>query len=496
MGSPGETAARLVFPGFTLGVDDPDDAMRLVDLGVGGFCVYHGTPAEVAEFSRKAVQRAARPLLLCADYEDGLASHVAGGTAFPSNMGLAASGDDALAFEKGRVTGLEARALGVGWVLAPVVDLATRPDNPIVNVRSFGSDPGRVSRMARAFIKGLASGGVLSCIKHFPGHGETGLDSHLGLPTVALGREVLDGRELAPYRDLKEDADAVMIGHLAVPALSGGREVPATLCPEIISGELRGLIGFKGLVVSDALSMHAVAKRFPEAVAAETALVSGCDILLAPGDPRRLVYDLMRRADEAPAVAAAAAAAAARLDAALRTLAGRGAAGGAVDAGVVGCAAHAGVSARLALRCLAWHRPLARPLPRAIAYFEPDEGFPDWVQGAAFLDEIKALGFTVSLTASAAEAEFVVAGLFVSPRAYAGRIRYGEEERRRLTDAWALARAGAAVSFGSPWLLEDAPDVAACLAAFSASKDAQRAAARALAGRLAVTGKMPVTLRR
>ncbi|MBI5882592.1 MAG: hypothetical protein HZB91_05760 [Elusimicrobia bacterium] len=495
MESPAEKAARLVFPGFKAGWDDPEDALRLVDLGVGGFCVYGGTVSEVAEFSRRTQERARSPLLLCADYEDGLASHVGGGTAFPSNMGLGAANDESLAFEKGRITALESRSLGIGWVLAPVVDLATQAGSPIVNVRSFGTDLAVVSRMARAAMKGLAAGGALSCLKHFPGHGDSDLDSHLDLPLVEARREVLVGRELAPYEALKHDADSVMVGHLAVPALAGDRNTPATLSSAVVSGELRGRIGFEGLVSTDALSMHAVTKRFPEAEAAVAALLAGCDILLVPEDPRKLVYDLMRRADADPAVAAASKAAHGRLEAAMKTLAGRWTSCGPLDHAAVGCAIHAEAAARMAERCLAWGRPMEGVLPRQFAYFEPDEGFPEELQGAAFLDEMKSLGFEIALKTDAPTVEVLVAGIFVSPRAYSGRISYGPEELRRLSAAASRAGKVVAVAFGSPWALDSVPPTASSLAAFSSGPDAQRAAARALARKITVSGSMPVALK-
>jgi beta-glucosidase-like glycosyl hydrolase len=467
-----------------------------VDLGVGGFCVYGGTLVEVADFSRRVQERARSPLLLCADYEDGIASHVVGGTAFPSNMGLGASNDETLAFEKGRLTALEARGLGIGWVFAPVVDLATQPASPIVNIRSFGSDPELVVRMARALAKGMAAGGALSCLKHFPGHGDSDLDSHLDLPLVEAGREVLTARELVPYRALKDDADSVMVGHLAVPALTGDRDTPATLSAAAVSGELRGRLGFQGLVSTDALSMHAVAKRFPELSAARACLLAGCDVLLVPEDPLRLAYDLMRLADSDPAAARAVDGACARLEAAMKTLSGRWAACPPPDSGIAGCASHTETASRMAERCLAWHRPMEGALPRKVAYFEPDEGFPGEVQGGVFLEELKSLGFEIALGADAASADVLVAGLFVSPRAYSGRIAYGGLELERLVKASGRAGRTVAVAFGSPWALAEIPVGAAGLAAFSASSHAQRAAARALARKLTVAGTMPVAIGR
>src|SRR5262249_42096968 len=157
---------QLIFPGYKFGIDDPDEALMLAELGVGGFCLFGGLPDEVAEFAARLQKAAPRRLLLCADFEDGVATQVMGATALPSNMGLGAANSETLAFEKGRVTAAESRALGVDWVLAPVCDLATAPANPIVNTRAFSSEPGDAARMARAFLRGLKSQGALGCLKH------------------------------------------------------------------------------------------------------------------------------------------------------------------------------------------------------------------------------------------------------------------------------------------------------------------------------------------
>ncbi|MDD5629561.1 MAG: glycoside hydrolase family 3 N-terminal domain-containing protein, partial [Elusimicrobia bacterium] len=185
-------AAQLVFPGFQFGRDDPRRAVSLVKAGVGGFCLYKGKARQVAAFTARLQALARAPLLFCADYEDGAASHCAGTTALPTNMGIAASGRAELARLKAELTADEALALGVRWVLAPVVDLAVEPDNPIVNVRAFGADPALVTRLARAYLAGLRSRRVLGCLKHFPGHGRTVRDSHLELPLVAAPRGLLE----------------------------------------------------------------------------------------------------------------------------------------------------------------------------------------------------------------------------------------------------------------------------------------------------------------
>ena len=228
-----EKAGRLVFPGYKFGVDDPARAHALVELGVGGFCLYGGEIQELASFVSRLQAKAAAPLLLAADYEDGVFSQCRGGTPLPSNMGLGASGSEDLAYQKGEITAIEARAMGVKWVFAPVCDLATLAENPIVNTRAFSPDPRVVTRLARTYLQGLKSQGVLGCLKHFPGHGETRQDSHLELPLVKTARAKMWGRELIPYRELAQEASAVMTGHLAVPAMVRNKKTPYSLSDDV-----------------------------------------------------------------------------------------------------------------------------------------------------------------------------------------------------------------------------------------------------------------------
>ncbi|MBI4425675.1 MAG: beta-glucosidase, partial [Elusimicrobia bacterium] len=286
-----EQAAGLVMPGFKFGVDEPELADRLVDLGVGGFCLYHGSVPEVAAFTRRLQERARRPLLFSADYEDGAAQHVAGGTPLVSNMGVGASGDPELAALKARVTAAEAWALGVRWVLAPVADLATVAVNPIVNTRAFGDEPERVARLGKAYCAGLRSRRVLSCIKHFPGHGETRSDSHLELPVLRRTRAQLLKSELLPFRALADAADTAMMGHLSIPAL--GDRGPSSLSPKA-TALLRKTLGFKKLIATDALSMQAIARHFTDEAACVAALMAGVDVLLVPSDPLKAVYGFLK----------------------------------------------------------------------------------------------------------------------------------------------------------------------------------------------------------
>ena len=249
--------ARMVFPGFWFGQSSEEEAIRLAGLGVGGFCLYGGTKTAVATLTRKL--RAASPLpriLIAADYEDGLGRWLPDAELLPSNLAIGASHNEKLAFEKGFITGQEALSLGVDWVFAPVVDLANNSQNPIVNTRSFGEDPEQVTRLAGAFMQGLNKGGVLNCLKHFPGHGNTTTDSHLDLPVVSDSLSTLKKTALLPFQALLPLADSVMIGHLLVPALD--EQNPASLSKTIIHKLLQEAMGFTRCICTDALLMKAL----------------------------------------------------------------------------------------------------------------------------------------------------------------------------------------------------------------------------------------------
>lgn len=479
---------QLIFPGLKVGKDDPSAAERLVRLGVGGFCLYGGTPSAIRALVRRLQSAAATPLLFCADYEDGAASHVEGTTRFPSNMGLGASGRVETAYRKAFCTGREASSLGVRWVFAPVLDLAGRSDNPIVNIRAFGEDPALVSRMARAYLRGLRDAGVLSCVKHFPGHGDTRVDSHLGLPTVRASRRVLRTRELRPYEGVLDLADSVMLAHLRVPALEPG--VPVPFSKRTVSGLLRGDLGYEGLVLTDALDMRAVAGRYGDAGASLRALKAGADILLVPADPEALARRLPGLLDKDPEAAAGAERALGRI------LRAKGAAGLFEDGGLppasgaaVACAEHRRRARELAEASLCWARRPAGAIARRIRYIEPETASGAPASGRMFLQELKRLGFSVS-----PRGEAVVAASFAGPRAYSGRIRWDAAQVRSARAA-AASPSSTLVCFGSPFVLDQAPGFKAVLCAFGGGEESQRAAARLLAGRLRARGRLPVTLR-
>lgn len=260
----------------------------LGELNVGGVILLGGTAAEVCLRTAQLQQWAQTPLLVAADIEEGVGQRFPGATVFPPPMALDAIADSVQACElsrqMGQVTAQEAAALGVNWVLAPVVDVNNNPQNPVINVRAFGQTPAQVSQLATAFIEGAKTAPVLTTAKHFPGHGDTATDSHLSLPVVDHSLERLRRVELPPFQAaIAAGVDTVMSAHLLLPAWD--ETAPATLSHHALTKTLRQELGFDGLVVTDALVMAGVAQWASPAEVCVQAIAAGADILLMPPDP-------------------------------------------------------------------------------------------------------------------------------------------------------------------------------------------------------------------
>ncbi|WP_246073071.1 glycoside hydrolase family 3 N-terminal domain-containing protein [Paenibacillus dokdonensis] len=236
------------------------------------------------------------PLFLGIDQEGGVVKRIPGGTNLPGQMALGATGDAALAETAGRLTGEELKALGLQVNFAPVLDINSNPDNPIIGMRSFGSNADLVARLGLASIKGLRQTGVIAAVKHFPGHGDTAVDSHLGMPVLNHNRERLDAVELKPFKAaIDNGVEMIMTAHIAFPAvdnehvisLKDGSSVPipATLSKKVLTGLLRDELGYQGIIISDAFTMDAIAQHFGENKAVVRAVSAGVDIILMPQDP-------------------------------------------------------------------------------------------------------------------------------------------------------------------------------------------------------------------
>lgn len=309
---------RLVFP--VIRPDDPDAADKgewmVRTLGVGGFMLLTSDSVRASRLTRELLRRSPWPLLFSVDAEAGPAERQRDYPLLPSAAAMGAAGDLRLAFEAGRATARTALAAGAGWIYAPVVDVESEPENPIIGLRSFGDDPREVARLALAWIRGCQSAGALACAKHFPGHGDTSVDSHLALATVRAGKALLARRDLAPFRAAcRAGVASVMVGHLAVPALDRSG-LPATLSPKIIEGILRRQWRYDGLIVTDAIVMKALDRWGPEETAIRC-LSAGNDILLFPADPAPTVEGIRRGLAEGRLSEARLAESLRRLDAAI-----------------------------------------------------------------------------------------------------------------------------------------------------------------------------------
>ena len=273
----------------------------IADLHVGGIIINNASqyglvrnaePHALAVFLNQMQKLAKTPLLVASDFERAASMRVSGGTRFPHSMAFGAAGDAAATRYEGLTAAREARALGIHWIFAPVADVNNNPLNPIINLRSYGEDPAQVSRHVAAFIEGAHSdpeNRVLVTAKHFPGHGDTDVDSHLGLPRLEVSRERLDALELKPFEAaIAHGVDSVMTAHMAVPALDPSG-VPATVSHDVLTELLRDQLKFPGLIVTDAMTMQGLAMLFDSGEGSVRSIVAGADVLLMPPDPDKAI---------------------------------------------------------------------------------------------------------------------------------------------------------------------------------------------------------------
>lgn len=508
-----ERKAGQLFVAWTLSRTDGDNHERLLaavrDAGLGGVILSLGSVDDAALLVPQLQAAATVPLLIAGDFEGGVWNRLAGATELGTQMLVGATGSAALAESMGRVTAREAKAIGCHWVFAPVLDVNSNPDNPIINVRSFGEDPERVAKLGAAFVRGVQQEGLLACGKHFPGHGDVDTDSHLALPTVHGDGERLRRVELRPFAAaMRAGLASVMTGHLAVPGLGESVDVPATLSHVVLHDVLRDELGFEGLVVTDALDMGGVRKDWDPGEVAVRALRAGADVLLMPPDP------LAARAAVVAAVRSGALPMA-RLDDAVQRILAAKARVGLFDGGgrvAAGWREHlrtaeseqlAEAIAARGLTLVFAHNdtvPLAHDeTPLLVTLLDRDEG-----QLAAFGE---ALGFATehrlrlaadsapdtiaAAVARIAAASTIVLALDLRVREFQGRLGL-PPQLQPVLDALRPEQRVVAASFGDPYVARRLPHADAYLCAFAASERLQRRAAAALRGECAVTGRLPV----
>ncbi len=269
--------------GFEKAIDMDAYYRNLIDdCKIGGVIMFYGSPEQQIPFSNKLQNLSKVPLLIGQDSEWGLSMRLKNTITFPKNMTLGAIQDDDLIFQAGKEIGKQSRMVGGTLVFAPVIDINTNPNNPIIGTRSFGSDKKNVAKKGIMFMKGMQSSGVLTCAKHFPGHGDTDTDSHLMLPVINHDMERLNAEELYPFKALiNAGVDAIMPAHLAIPAL-GCPTKSCLLSKTVVHDLLQKRLGFTGLVVTDGMSMKGVSSFFTPQYAALQAILAGNDIILCP----------------------------------------------------------------------------------------------------------------------------------------------------------------------------------------------------------------------
>jgi beta-N-acetylhexosaminidase len=496
------------------------------DLKVGGMIVVNrvvngsvrnAEPYAMAAFLNRMQRLSKVPLLVGADFERGASMRVSGTPKYPHLMAYGAARDLKLTRELGLATAREARALGVQWVFAPDADVNNNPDNPIINIRSFGENPTDVASQVSAFIEGAhsdPSNRVLATVKHFPGHGDTNVDSHMGMPRLGADQERMRNLELVPFREaISAGVDAVMTAHMAVPAYES-EDIPATVSRKVLTGLLRDGMNFSGLIVTDAMDMQGLTKQFPGGEAAIRALQAGADVLLMTPNPEEAIN------------AVAAAVKERRLsekrinESALRVLMAKVRVGlnkkKLVNLEDVSDVIDSPESEQQAQTAADRAVTLVRNEGGLVPVSNP-AGTCVWVlsesrygmQGRRFAEEMRshASGIRLQnfdpLTSSAdmdqafdragkCEAHAVAA--FVTVGAYRGNVALSGNYPGFVAKLQETGVPIALISLGNPYLLRSFPRVAAYLATFSPAPTSEAAAAKAILGAMEITGRLPVTI--
>ncbi len=496
------------------------------DLKIGGLIavnrvvngnVRNAEPFAMAAFFNRMQRLAKVPLLISADFERGASMRVANTPKFPFNMAYGAARDLAATRYEGAETAREARALGVQWVFAPVADVNNNPLNPVINIRSYGENADDVAAHVKAYIEGAHSdpnARVLITTKHFPGHGDTATNSHLTMARLEATRERMNALELKPFRAAIEGGvDAVMTAHMSVPAIEA-EDIPATLSPKILTDLLRRELGFNGLVVTDALDMKGVSEKISNGEACVRAIEAGADILLMPPRPE-VCIDAVVAANRSKRLSTQ------RIEDSVRKLLAAKAHVGLHKQKLVDVESVSDTldspeaneqAQQVADKAITLVRdsqllvPLSAPA-RACAFAITERRNSPY--GIQFLIEMRRRVLGVRATAvdgqwldtelqaaadATADCSAIVVAAYVTgsdSRNEVGLPANLTAFVNRLTDGQVPV---VMVSLGSPYLLQAFPKVAAYVAAFSTTTTSEIAAAKALAGEIAIGGKLPVTI--
>lgn len=477
-------------------------------------------PAGVALLINHMQEISKAPLWITADFEGGVGLRYIGATRLPRAMAMGATANPELAFQAGRLTAEEARAMGVDVNFYPVVDVNNNARNPIINIRSFGGDPELVSKMARAYIRGAQSGGVMATAKHFPGHGDTSTDSHMELPSIDVDRARLNAIELPPFRAaIEEGVGGVMSAHIALPRIET-ENLPATLSPKILTGVLREELKFDGVIFTDALNMRGVAAHYPDGEAAVRAIKAGADILLYPPSVEQ-AFKAVKRAVESGEIKES------RIDESVRRiLAAKEKLGlhknrfadlNKLDK-ALGTSEHQRTAQQIIESAITLVRDKNNVLPLKltpeqkvlfITMVDNSDGWRDGVPGRAFLQGLtkrhaNTTNVYVSDKTSPAEFELikklaafsdaVIVNGFIRVASYKGSIDMSEGEINLLKHLSAIEKRFAFVLYGSPYLISFVPELPSYVLAYEYYPAAEEAALKAVLGEIEFKGKLPVEL--
>lgn len=501
---------------------------------IGGVILAGGNVLDIALLTNELQQLSKLPLLVNADLETGLqffwrpwlrvrgrapdlpAFLPGGGTAMPCAMAIGATRNEAYAYEAGRITAWEARAMGIHWTNSPVLDVNNNPRNPIINTRSFGEDPQLVARLGAAYVAGCQSEGVIATLKHFPGHGDTSQDTHMQLPVMHFDEARLHALELIPFKAaIGAGAKAIMTAHIALPQLDASKR-PATLSRKIITELLRGQLGFNGLVVTDAFTMQGITDHYGQEEAAVLAAQAGADMLLIPADTAKVHQRLVKAVTNGEVARAQIEAAVRRILAAKAELNLHASRHVALEKimTVVGAPESQTIAEKISAEALTLLEHDGRTLPLHMR--QPKKIFTLVISNAlqqgdgAYLHEclsahghqIETLSFLHEPTPAALErareqcreAELVLVTMFLSVGAWKGAMRIPSLAYEFMNTAQAMHKPMLAVSFGDPYVFEHLPRMSASLCAYNGGRMMEGLVARALMGELHIHGKLPVTI--
>lgn len=504
--------------------DEMREVQRAItDFHVGSLHAGIGDAASIA-VTLNELQRVAKiPLFTTANLEGGAGYVLYGATRMPLAMAMAATGQERLAYEAARVTAREGRAIGVNVNFYPVADVNNNPENPIINIRSFGEDPVTVSRFVAAYVRGIQENGQLATAKHFPGHGDVAVDSHLQMPVLDVTAERLQSVELPPFRAaIEAGVGSIMTAHIWLPRLEREEGLPATLSKPILTTLLRDDLRFEGVLFTDSMGMRGVTAAFTNGDAAVRAIEAGADVLVTPPD----VEEAFR------AIAAAVGAGRipeARLDQSVRRILTAKAKLGlhrpgarSVDPGrlmtTVGTAANRAVAQTIADNAITLVRDEANVLPlrpssdlrvAQINVLDTRAGWREGPVGRILTAEItkrfpRAVTVQVDDQSTAGEydlvrkvarfADAIVVNGFVRVASYKGSISLNAEQTALIRDLAALKKPFVFTSFGSPFVLSQVPSLPAYAVTYDISGTAELAAIKALTGEIPYRGKLPIKL--